>query len=661
MLRKLLNIKNSGIFHDFTWDKDIPEFQRITLIYGNNGAGKTSLARAIERTSQDEGYADVSIEMSNSDGSSVRASNFQPDDEFKRVFVFSEDYITRSLSFDENAKIQAILTLGPTTVEIDKRIDALDQQIKDVEALLPEQEAELARTENNLEDTYRSIGQEVVGLLSRAGGKYRSNNSYNRGVVAKKYLGDHSGWKLLDDRELEAALSTINSGTRFLIDKKHFGFSVRPDFFPEVEAILATQPITKILDTLTVHQQASHWVDAGRALHRDLDQCLFCAGPLTQKRKDELSAHFSNEVASVQDSVERLQDEAVGYQEALKSLLGDESITLLLFDHLRPAFSDARRNALSEIDSASSSFEYLASLLESKRADPLLQIPVREVAAELKVDGQPLERVVREHNSIVDKHIETVAQSAQSVENHVLKKHESKVKQIVKAHAEAEGAVASTSYTLKQYRAQRQGLASVSADPSPSARTLKIELARILGRSELEFELLPDDGHYAVTRNGKPARELSTGERTALSLIHFLELVKCSPKGVGRPIVVIDDPISSLDSGSSFGISTYIWSHAVSAGSIEQVIMLTHDFELFRQWDIQIDGLEGGRGSKNKRGFTSCCLEIKSKYAQEGSTYVRRPSFVAWPPNEHARKKVRSNYHHAFWTVGRALLSLREE
>lgn len=53
------------------------------------------------------------------------------------------------------------------------------------------------------------------------------------------------------------------------------------------------------------------------------------------------------------------------------------------------------------------------------------------------------------------------------------------------------------------------------------------------------------------------------------------------------------------------GISTYIWSEAVAKDHIEQVFLLTHNFELFRQWDIQIGGLPGKRGATDSKGFPS--------------------------------------------------------
>ncbi|WP_407345736.1 AAA family ATPase [Pengzhenrongella phosphoraccumulans] len=68
MLRRLESIKNCGIFEDFRWKTNVPGFERINLIYGTNGAGKTSLSRALDDLAGDgEGFTKVSIRMSNAD------------------------------------------------------------------------------------------------------------------------------------------------------------------------------------------------------------------------------------------------------------------------------------------------------------------------------------------------------------------------------------------------------------------------------------------------------------------------------------------------------------------------------------------------------------------------------------------------------------------
>jgi hypothetical protein len=153
-----------------------------------------------------------------------------------------------------------------------------------------------------------------------------------------------------------------------------------------------------------------------------------------------------------------------------------------------------------------------------------------------------------------------VQEAAKKVELHLLKEAETKVASLVDAAKEAAKTKGDLEEALAQRREEVVALENVEGDPLPSAEVMARELTRIFGRNELSFELLPDGKHYRVTRHGQPARDLSTGERTAITLIHFLESVKRAYTGQAKPLIVIDDPVSSLDGGSAMGISTYIWS-----------------------------------------------------------------------------------------------------
>jgi wobble nucleotide-excising tRNase len=170
------------------------------------------------------------------------------------------------------------------------------------------------------------------------------------------------------------------------------------------------------------------------------------------------------------------------------------------------------------------------------------------------------------------------------------------------------------------------------------------EVARLLGRDELKFEAVGQQ--YRVTRDGIPAVGLSVGERTAITLVHFLETIARFDATQGKAIVVIDDPVSSLDSDIFMGVSTYIWSEAVAKDHIAQLILLTHNFELFRQWDIQIEYLH--QGKKMKELYPAQMYELRSRYVARTGKSKRAPTITPWPSTESERKKVRSTYHHAF-------------
>jgi hypothetical protein len=48
MLIKLNRIKNLGVFTDYSWDAQLPHFERFNVIYGDNGSGKTTFSRLLD-------------------------------------------------------------------------------------------------------------------------------------------------------------------------------------------------------------------------------------------------------------------------------------------------------------------------------------------------------------------------------------------------------------------------------------------------------------------------------------------------------------------------------------------------------------------------------------------------------------------------------------
>lgn len=662
MFRRFELIEDCGIFEDFQWDTSVPDFERINLIYGANGVGKTSLARVLDALNNKEstGFKKMSIRMSDADKTKERQSEQARDDEFERVFVFSDGYVSRSHNFDGDTEIEAILTLGERSVEEDKRIAELKALIEAAQDNLSQTDKSERNAEKALDDEYTTIARSVVSALQRAGGDYKANANYNKGTVKTRFAESHSEWKLLSEKEKEVALVTVNSDKRERVSNKSYSLTVRDGLVEEAAEVLVRSPVSVVLDTLIDHEDASSWVESGRQLHKGLNKCIFCGGDLTEERKKQIEKHFSDEVEQVQRAADALISEVMSLQTYLRDLLGDGAIVGLLFDDLRADFENAYAVAKSQVGDMSKWLNGLLEALERKRANVVARVEY-EIANPPAVDGADIEKILKDHNERVDNHSMLVRKAAKKVELHLLKEAEAKVAELDKAVQEAAKIKTDLENLLRQYQAELVTLENVEGDPLPSAEVMARELTRIFGRSELSFELLPDGKHYRVTRYGKPAHDLSTGERTAITLIHFLENVKKFAERSGKAIVVIDDPVSSLDSGVAMGISTYIWSEVVSKDHVEQVFLLTHNFELFRQWDIQIEGLQGKRGPNNNKGFTSNCYELIAPHKNVDGETKRVPAFIVWPPSDDTRIKVRSAYHHAFITAVRASKDLDDD
>ena len=84
----------------------------------------------------------------------------------------------------------------------------------------------------------------------------------------------------------------------------------------------------------------------------------------------------------------------------------------------------------------------------------------------------------------------------------------------------------------------------------------------------------------SIIRAGQPATHLSEGEKTAIAFLYFLKSLRDKNFDVATGVVVIDDPVSSLDAGALFSAFGYMKERVRDAG---QLIVMTHNFAFFRQ------------------------------------------------------------------------------
>ncbi len=111
------------------------------------------------------------------------------------------------------------------------------------------------------------------------------------------------------------------------------------------------------------------------------------------------------------------------------------------------------------------------------------------------------------------------------------------------------------------------------------------------------------DGHlYCLARpddSDSSTHTLSEGEKTLISFLYFIELIKGSHDETGavdvtKTVVVIDDPISSLSQNFVYDVATIIQHQLVKppigVAKVKQVIVLTHNLFFFHELVLQLAG-----------------------------------------------------------------------
>ncbi|MGH2569038.1 MAG: AAA family ATPase, partial [Bacteroidota bacterium] len=110
------------------------------------------------------------------------------------------------------------------------------------------------------------------------------------------------------------------------------------------------------------------------------------------------------------------------------------------------------------------------------------------------------------------------------------------------------------------------------------AEELNEDLRKYLGHNELQLET--KDTGYSITRNGIPAQSLSEGETTAIALLYFLKSLEDRRFDLSKGVVVLDDPVSSLDANALYLAFGFIRQRTQNAA---QLFIFTHNFTFFRQ------------------------------------------------------------------------------
>ena len=118
MIKKIVEIKNLGIFKHYRCNGSIPEFKRFNIIYGWNGSGKTTLSQlftAFDGSKLPE-HPDIKYKIETSDGEYTQERPYN-----KEIRVFNQDYVSENIDV-LTGKANPIYILGEKNKKLAEEI-----------------------------------------------------------------------------------------------------------------------------------------------------------------------------------------------------------------------------------------------------------------------------------------------------------------------------------------------------------------------------------------------------------------------------------------------------------------------------------------------------------------------------------------------------------
>jgi len=576
-ITRIRRLKDYAIFRDFTWPGNLPEFGRYNLIYGWNGSGKTLLSRIFRhlenRTPPAFGNVTLSIDGRDLAGPEFPQANVQNK-------VFNRDFVNESIFPVGGGDLLPIYVIGKENVQKQKEVERLKAERVTKEGELNAVRATKQQAERGLDKHCIDRAKLIKETLRLTGSAYNDYDKRDYQSRAQQMAADgDAAAHRLSDSQRESLLAQHRARHKPKVSEVAYGLPQLPDLTDKVEALLGTTVVSAAIQALKDDSALAEWTRHGLGLHKDRksDKCLFCQQPLPKGRLAELEAHFNAEyerfLQKVEEQIRAL--ESTGKQ-AAELRLPDRAA---LYDDLITEY-DAAEQALREALGAIQGFlGYLIKALKAKKAQPFkpltmtVSVPVLDTAVVDCLNG-----VIRKHNQACDDFDRRVSEARDRLAADMIAEVLDEFVRLRDAVHQADADVKKAEQEVQRLTTKIEQLEQQIVQHRQPAEDLNRDLRNYLGHDELQLDV--KETGYAITRHGVPAESVSEGETTAIALLYFLKSLEDRDFEARRSVVVLDDPVSSLDANALYCAFGFIRKCTRQAG---QLFILTHNFPFFRQ------------------------------------------------------------------------------
>jgi len=636
VITKISRLKHPGVLRDFTWPSDLPSFGRFNLIYGWNGHGKTTLSRFFRALEQRVAPAlgEITLEIN---GQQIAGKDFHQ--ATVPVRVFNRDFVNDSVFPVGGGEVPPIFVVGKESVETQKQVERLKTDRSEKDAALQSARSTVQQANRKLDQLCTDRAQAIKDALRAPGqGRYNNYNKTNYRTRAEQMLvaGDATTHRL-SDAERESCLIQHLAAVKAKVSPVQYRFPSLESLHKEVSELLAATVTSAAIASLKDDAPLSGWVRQGLGLHKSkaADHCFFCDQPLPDARMSELEAHFNDEYERL---LRRLDQQSETLNQHVASLRGlHVPDRMALYEDLLNEYDTACNSLWATRDAVVAYIGELQKALDTKKGQPFkrVQFEISAPAIDCEVIGR-VNDILHRHNEACDDFQTRTTKARDRLALDLIARSLDEYSRLSAAAKEALELVSPLEAEITRLTGEIERLEREIVEHRQPAEELNEDLRNYLGHGEIRVEV--KDTGYQLLRNGEPAEALSEGERTALALLYFLKSLRDRRFDLRNGVVVLDDPVSSLDAHALYLAFGFIRERTQGAG---QLFVLTHNFAFFRQVRNWFTNLRG-KDRKSERFYMLDRIH--------GVT-PRRTTLCALDP---LLKKYESEYHYLFARVHRA-------
>ena len=347
--------------------------------------------------------------------------------------------------------------------------------------------------------------------------------------------------------------------------------------------------IAKMIQRLNIND----WVNEGKKYLQEDETCPFCQqDTITEEFRNQLEGYFDESFTNDTNKVKELNEE---YLRTFENLINE----LQLIETTEKTNKESKL----DVEKFSSLFKTLSSqftgnkeLLNSKLKEPSRSIELVSTKEQFDEIGEIIKTAnesVKKHNDIVDNYATERQKLVDEIWKFIIEDNRTRIEYFIKHKTGLQKGIDNLTKKVKKLREEYSALDKEIKELTKNVTSIQPSVDEINQTLKSfgfqNFEIVPSKtgvNQYQIQReNGELAEEtLSEGEITFITFLYFLQLAKGSTTETDITddrILVVDDPISSLDSNVLFIVSSLLKKviHEIrnNEGNIKQLILLTHN------------------------------------------------------------------------------------
>lgn len=581
-----------------------PQKNRVALIYGANGSGKSTIAQGFREYA--ESIVPKTVELTPITGTSI--ITMSPGMESEKIFVFDEKYISRNIQVQKSG-LGTIVLLGKQ-VDLEKRLKELDEQIAKIQPDIDSKNEHVQKFDSVSDVISPEYWKNaIISKLQSSGGWAETSGIRIKRNHIKTRVTDTEVDRLGQLNPRKDEKSTSAEFDKLFNIFNSIDASATP-VSPEIQAIDLPEKV--VLDTQRLLAKIPQ---KPTLTEREQKLLQFFGIEVLSNAKGFLSAkthaicptclqliseeHRTESLRQIEDILNREVEE---YLEKLKKLILSE-IEAEHYQHYGVLDSELLGQIILQIASVNTLIVNHNKIVQSKIADPLSVVgygnqknliaaykQLNNLLGELESKRKSFNQVVTNGQATKKELLKLNDEIAHYV---IYKEYQSLQSQrTAKQIAEDE---------LHQLLQTKEDLIKEQTSLNAQRKNLQIAVEQInkalsyifYSDSRLKLYLESDQMyHLKVNEKDVSPDNISCGERNALALCYFFsEIAKeteLQKLYCDEMLVVIDDPVSSFDVENRIGILSFLrykLSQILSSCATTKVLMMSHDVSII--FDLQ--------------------------------------------------------------------------